>query len=165
MATLSVLKFDTPGGAEQLLDTLKSLQKQQLITLQDAAIVTWPADKKKPKTKQLSNMAGIGALDGAFWGMLFGLIFFIPFLGLAIGAAMGAMAGSMADVGIDDNFIKQAREKITPGTSALFLLTSGATVDKVVDALKQFKFEIVSTNLPKEQEDNLRAAFEPEAEA
>jgi uncharacterized membrane protein len=86
-------------------------------------------------------------------------------LGLAIGAAMGALAGSMADVGIDDNFIKQAREKITPGTSALFLLTSGATVDKVVDALKQFKFEIISTNLPKEQEDALRAAFEQEAEA
>jgi uncharacterized membrane protein len=165
MATLSVLKFDTPGGAEQLLDAVKNLQKQQLITLQDAAIVTWPADKKKPKTKQLANMAGLGALDGAFWGMLFGLIFFIPFLGLAIGAAMGALAGSMADVGIDDNFIKQAREKITPGTSALFLLTSGATVDKVVDALKQFKFEIISTNLPKEQEDALRAAFEQEAEA
>jgi uncharacterized membrane protein len=165
MATLSVLKFDTPNGAEQLLDTLKNLQKQQLITLQDAAIVTWPADKKKPKTKQLMNMAGVGALDGAFWGMLFGLIFFIPFLGLAIGAAMGALAGSMADVGIDDNFIKQTREKITPGTSALFLLTSGATVDKVVDALKQFKFELISTNLPKEQEDALRSAFEAEAEA
>jgi hypothetical protein len=29
----------------------------------------------------------------------------------------------MADVGIDDDFIKQVREKVTEGTSALFALT------------------------------------------
>ena len=58
--------------------------------------------------------------------MLFGLIFFVPFLGMAIGAAMGALTGSMMDVGIDDDFIKASREKITPGTSALFLLSNDA---------------------------------------
>ena len=96
---------------------------------------------------------------GAFWGMLFGLIFFIPFFGLAMGAAMGALMGKFNDYGIDDNFIKQTREKVTEGTSALFLLTSGAVVDKVVEALKGQTFEILSTNLPKEKEDELRAAF------
>ena len=89
MATLTVLKFQTADGADQMSNLLNGLQKQQLITIQDAAIVTWPPGKKKPKTRQLHNLAGIGALDGAFWGMLFGLLFFIPFLGLAIGAAHG----------------------------------------------------------------------------
>ena len=93
MATLTVLKFPTASGADDMLGTIQSLQKQQLITVQDAAIVTWPMGKKKPKTRQLNSLAGIGALQGAFWGMLFGLLFFIPFLGLAIGAAMGALAG------------------------------------------------------------------------
>ena len=97
MATLTVFKFDTPEGANQMLDKVKSLQKMELIKLQDAAIVTWPEGKKSPKTQQLVSMAGMGALQGAFWGMLFGLIFFIPFFGLAIGAAMGALAGKMAD--------------------------------------------------------------------
>ena len=91
MATLTVLKFPTADGAGNGLDLIKSLSKQHLINLQDAAIVTWPEGKKKPKTKQLANLAGIGALDGAFWGMLFGLIFFVPFFGLAVGAAMGAL--------------------------------------------------------------------------
>lgn len=159
MATLSVLKFDTPTGANEMLNTLESLQKQQLITVQDAAIVTWPADKKKPQTKQLRNMAGVGALGGAFWGLLFGILFFIPFLGLAIGAAMGALAGHFSDYGIDDNFINSVKDKVTPGTSALFLLTSGAVVDKIVPAVKGQKFEIIQTNLSKEQEDKLRAAF------
>ena len=84
---------------------LLDLQKQQLIRVEDAAIVSWPPGKKKPQTRQLHNMAGRGALGGAFWGLLFGLLFFVPFLGMAIGAGMGALMGSMADVGIDDKFI------------------------------------------------------------
>lgn len=156
---MTVLKFATPGGADRMIETLQGLQKQQLITVLDAAVVTWEQGKKKPKTRQLHNLAGAGALNGAFWGMLFGLIFFIPLLGLAIGAAMGALTGSMADVGIDDNFIKDVRGQVTEGTSALFLLTSGAVQDKVVDAVKGQPFELIASNLTKEQEDKLMAAF------
>lgn len=159
MATLTVLKFPSAGGAEQMLEKVKGLQKQQLITVQDAAIVNWPEGKKSPKTKQLVNMAGMGALDGAFWGMLFGLIFFVPFFGLAIGAAMGALSGHFADYGIDDDFIKRVRGEVTEGTSALFLLTSNAVRDKVADALKGEDFELIASNLTKEQEDELKASF------
>jgi len=162
MASLTVLKFNTPEGANQMLEKVQSLQKMQLITVQDAAIVTWPQGKSKPKTKQLVSMAGIGALQGAFWGMLFGLIFFIPFFGLAIGAAMGALGGKMADYGIDDNFIKTTREKVTEGTSALFLLTSNAVQDKVIDELKGYEFELIASNMTKEQEEQLMAAFAEE---
>ena len=163
MATLSVLKFNDPSGADRVLLALQGMQERQLITLEDAAVVSWPQDRKKPQTRQLHSMGSAGALSGAFWGMLFGLIFFVPILGMAMGAAMGGLGGSMADVGIDDDFIKQVREKVTPGTSALFALTSGATVDRVTEELKQFDFEIISTNLPEEQEQKLREAFGEES--
>ena len=159
MATLTVLKFPTATGAEEMLGTLEGLQKQQLITIQDAAIVTWPAGKKKPKTRQLHSLAGFGALEGAFWGMLFGLLFFVPILGLAVGAGMGALAGSFADVGIDDKFIKEVRSKVTEGTSALFLMSSGAVADRIKEAVKGREFEIIATNLSKEEEEKLRATF------
>jgi uncharacterized membrane protein len=159
MATLTVFKFATPEGAGQMEQKLLALQKIQLIKVQDAAIVTWPVGKTKPKTKQLVSMAGIGALEGAFWGMLFGLIFFVPFFGLAVGAAFGALGGKMADFGVDDNFIKQTREKVTEGTSALFLLSSDAVMDKVVEELKGMDFELIASNLTKEQEEQLMAAF------
>jgi len=162
MATITVLKFKTADGAENALGTLQNMAKMQLINLHDAAIVTWPTGKKKPKTRQLTNMAGVGALSGAFWGMLFGLIFLIPLFGLAIGAAMGALSGSMADVGIDDDFIKKIRAQVTEGTSALFLMTSGAVMDKVTDEMKKFDFEIIATNLSNEQEEKLKAAFAEE---
>jgi len=159
MATITVLKFDRAEGAGEALDTVQSLSKQHLLNLQDAAIVTWPEGKKKPKTKQLANLAGMGALDGAFWGMLFGLIFFVPFFGMAVGAAMGALSGKFSDYGIDDDFIKSVRDQVTEGTSALFLMTSEAVVDKVADAMQGMEFELIASNLSKEEEDNLRAAF------
>ena len=144
MATLTVLKFPTADGADQMIGTLEGLQKQQLISIHDAAIVSWPSGKKKPTTRQLNNLAGLGALQGAFWGLLFGLLFFVPILGLAVGAAMGALMGSMADVGIDDKFINEVKSKVTEGTSALFLMTSGAVQDKVRDAVKGQPFELIA---------------------
>src|SRR5918995_4945356 len=116
VATLSVLKFNDPGGADRVLLALQGMQERQLITLQDAAIVLWPEDRKKPQTRELHSTTGTGATWGALWGLLFGLIFFVPLLGMAVGAGMGAWGGSLSDVGIDDDFIKQVREKVTPGT-------------------------------------------------
>jgi uncharacterized membrane protein len=162
MATLTVLKFETAEGAEKALEVVKDLGKQHLINLHDAAIVTWPEGKKKPKTKQLHDLAGTGALSGAFWGMLFGIIFFVPILGMVVGATMGALTGSMADVGINDDFIRSVRSKVTEGTSALFLMTSDAVKDRVVEATKGAKFELIASNLSKEEEDRLRAAFAEE---
>jgi uncharacterized membrane protein len=162
MATLTVFRFATPEGAGQMLEKVQYLQKMELIKIQDGAIVTWPAGAKAPKTQQLVNMAGMGAMQGAFWGMLFGLIFFVPFFGLAVGAAMGALSGKMADYGISDEFIKKTREEVTEGTSALFLMTSDAVLDKVTAELKGFDFELIASNLTKEQEEQLMAAFAAE---
>ncbi len=105
-------------------------------------------------------MAGVGALGGAFWGMLFGLLFFIPILGSGSWSRDGAIVGSMSDVGIDDKFIKQVGESITPGTSALFLLTSHAVLDKVLEQTNDLKYEVLQSNLSQDDEDRLRAAID-----
>lgn len=161
MATMSVYKFNAPDGAERMLGVLEQAQKQALINVQDAAIVSWPQGAKKPKTRQLHNLAGSGALDGAFWGLLFGLIFFVPLLGLAIGAGLGALTASLVDVGIDDDFIKKSRDQITEGTSALFLLSSDAVVDRIVPEIRAagLEPELISTNLSEADEAKLREAF------
>lgn len=162
MATLTVFKFPTAEGAEQTLSKLEDLQKRQLITILDAAIVTWPADKKKPRTRQLYNLAGAGALTGAFWGMLFGLIFLMPFMGALIGAAAGAISASFADVGIDDNFIKEVREKVVPGTSALFLMSANEVVDRIRSEIGHLDAELIASNLSTDQEARLREIFSEE---
>ena len=159
MGTLTVWKFDTADGADKATDILRDLADQRLLTIHDAATVRWEEGKKKPKTRQLNNLAGAGALGGAFWGMLFGLIFFVPLLGAAIGAASGALAGSLTDVGIDDTFINRIREQVTPGTSALFVMTSDVVLDRVHEAFADSRPELIFTNLSDEQERAIREVF------
>ena len=48
MATLTVLKFGSVDGAKKGLKLIEDLQKQALITLHDAAVVTWPTGARKP---------------------------------------------------------------------------------------------------------------------
>jgi uncharacterized membrane protein len=162
MSSMTVWKFPTPFGADAALAKLQALETQQLITVQDAAVVSWEQGKNKPKTRQLHDTTTRGALGGGFWGLLFGLIFFVPLLGLAIGAASGALFGSLADVGINDSFIKSVRDQVTPGTSALFLLSSDAVIDRVKEEFPQSDAELISTNLSNEQEAKLREAFAQE---
>lgn len=164
MPTLTAWKFDSPTGADEAEEKSLSLQKEHLITVFDAATVSWPSSASKPKTRQLHDLPGTGALGGTFWGFLFGLIFFMPFVGAAIGAATGAVAGALSDVGIDDDFIAQAREKVGPGSSALFLLSSDAVVDKIKERFQGAHAELIHTSLSQEQEQALRKAFEPEPE-
>lgn len=159
-ATLTVWKFDSPSGADEAARTLQQLAKQNVITVLDSATVSWEQGRKKPKTHQGTPTTGVGALGGAFWGMLFGLIFFVPLLGAAVGAATGALAGSLSDIGIDDGFINKVRDQVTPGTSALFVMTSDAVIDKVKDAFASHQpSDLIFTNLSEDQEQALRQVF------
>ena len=74
MTTLTVWKFDSESGARGALQVLQRLQKEELLQFVDAAIVTWPADRKKPKTEQLRSVGAAGALGRPFGGLLFGLL-------------------------------------------------------------------------------------------
>ena len=158
MSELFVLAFKDATVAEKLRDELVTLQKQHLITLDDAAVVVRKEDGKV-KVKQAVSLVGAGALGGAFWGMLIGLLFWAPWLGLAIGAASGAVAGGLSDVGVDDKFIKEVGSTIEPGHSALFLLVREMTEDKVLEAIKPFQPTVLRTSLSNEDEAKLKAAF------
>jgi len=159
LATLTVWKFSTPEGAAAAEATLVDLRKQDLIVIHDAATVSWPSGAKRPKTRQLSSMTGAGALSGSFWGLLFGLLFFVPLLGMAVGAAAGAIGGSLTDVGIDDDFITSVRSRVTPGTSALFVLSSDAVMDRVTAAFEGQDPELIQSSLSDEEEAKLREVF------
>ena len=159
MDTLTAWKFDDPGAAEHALQRLQTLAQQDLISVDDAALVSWPTTRRRPHMRELGSLTGPGALWGGFWGMLLGLAFVAPLAGLVVGAASGAAVGSLAHVGIDDDFIAQVREHVTPGTSALFLLSHGTVVDRVAAEMAGFEMHLVRSNLDPEQERRLREAL------
>lgn len=162
MATLSVWRFPTPQGAEQAEQAVLGLRDEHLVVVQDAATVSWPPGHRRPRTRQSHHPALVGALGGTFWGLLLGLLFVVPLAGAAVGALAGVLGGALSDVGIDDDFIRDVRARVTPGTSALFLLTSHEVPDRLVEELRArgLHAELVRTNLSDAQDARLRAAFE-----
>jgi len=159
MATLTVWRFADPATAARVAGALAGLERHDLAGVQDAATVSWPIDRSRPKTRQLAEFSGQGALSGSFWGLLFGLLFFVPLFGMAVGAALGAVSGALVDIGIDDEFIDSVRSEIQPGTSALFMLTSNAVPDKVYAALGDERATLIRTNLDATEEATLREYF------
>src|SRR2546423_13611083 len=155
MADLVEIAFPSEEKAEQVRQKLLDLQKEYLIELSDAVIAV-----KQPnghvKLNQLFHPTAAGAVSGTFWGALIGLIFLMPLVGAAIGAASGALGGALTDVGINDDFMKDAAQALQPGTAALFLLIRRMTTDKVLAALQGEGGTVMRTSLDHTNEQALR---------
>ena len=159
MTHLVVLGLDSPDDAERVFDLAGDLAKQELLQLQDAAYA-YRDDRGKVRIHQAVSLTGAGAASGALWGTLIGMLFLMPVAGLAVGAATGAIGGKLADVGINDDTIKQIGGQLEQGRAAVFLLARSATVDKVIDALKPYNPTVIQTNLTKEREEELVQALQ-----
>ncbi|HLS69054.1 MAG TPA: DUF1269 domain-containing protein [Kiloniellales bacterium] len=166
MSELIAVAFDDREEADRVLTELNRLQKEYLIDLEDAVVVIRQPDGKV-NLKQSVNLVRTGAtsggLSGALWGSLVGLLFLNPLAGFAIGglvgAGVGALSGSLADYGIDDDFIRSLAEKLTPDSSALFLLVRKVQPEKVLAELEPFKGHVIRTSLSPDQEARLQKAI------
>jgi uncharacterized membrane protein len=158
MADLVAIAFPTEAKAEEVRQKLLSMQKEYLIELADAVIAVKQPDGTV-KLNQLFHPAAAGAASGSFWGLLIGLIFMMPLAGVAIGAASGALGGALADVGINDQFMKDAAQSLQSGNAALFLLIRKITADKVLADLKGVGGTVLRTSFDHTKEEALRAAL------
>lgn len=167
MADLVVLGFDNRREAEEAYELSATLEGDELLDLQDAALA-WRDDKGKVRIQQalptIRAGATTGAFSGALWGTLLGLLFLNPLAGLAVGgltgAAAGATAGALTDIGINDDLIRRIGEQLQPGKAAVFALIRHSTPDRVTEALKQYHPTVLHTNLTKHREDDLVKALQ-----
>jgi uncharacterized membrane protein len=161
MSDLVVTVFDDESTAFDVRAALAKMQKEYLIEMEDAVVVT-KDDQGKVKLHQAVNLTAAGAISGGFWGMLIGMIFLNPLLGVAVGAGAGALSGVLSDAGIDDKMMQELATSFHPGSSALFVLVRKATGDKVLEGLKPFagKGKVLRTSLTKDSEEALRAVLE-----
>ena len=158
MADLIVIGYDDVNTAEEVRLKLMKMQKDYLIDMEDAVIAV-KDEKGKVKLHQVHNLTAAGAVSGGFWGALIGLIFLNPLLGIAAGTAAGAISGALADVGINDQFMKDLASNFKNGTSALFVLVRSVTPDKVLDELEGSGGEVLQTSLSHDKEVKLQAAL------
>ena len=116
MSDLVFIAFPSEQKAEEVRAKVVGMQKEYLIELGDAVVAVKDAEGRI-KLNQMMNTTATGALSGAFWGSLIGLLFLAPVFGAAIGAASGAIGGKLSDVGINDQFMKDAASALKPGTA------------------------------------------------
>jgi uncharacterized membrane protein len=158
MSTLVAIAYPDADTAEKVRQELIQATKEHLVRLEDAVVVVHGPDGKI-KLNQAMSTTSAGAAGGALWGGLIGLLFLAPLLGMAVGAASGALGGKMADVGVNDNFMKDFGAKLEPGSAALIALGSTDARDKLIERVKPYGGDVIQTSLGSEEEAQLRAAL------
>ena len=146
MTTFTAWKFETVDGAEKAVAALKGAQGDGLVKIVDHAVISWPEGAEQPKMGGKHGSAKRGAGWGALWGILGGALFAVPVAGAVVGAGIGALAKATEGTGITKQDMERIRTEITPGTSALFLVTDNALIpyepftEVQVDAPSTFQF-------------------------
>jgi uncharacterized membrane protein len=155
---LVVMTFDDENDARSAADALHNLEKAGRLNIEDSAVIRRDADGKLHVDNKVSGAVKGGAAIGGFLGLLLGSIFF-PIGGLILGAAGGALVGKSLDTGVDKKFVEDVSNSLQPGSSALFVTSTGGDPAAVVAALKPFTGTLYHTNLSSEAEETLRSAL------
>ncbi len=158
MTTFTVWKFENPEGAEHAERVLKDAQDDGLVKIVDHAVMTWPPGADKPEIHHKHDDSKRGAAWGALWGVLGGALFMIPVAGAVAGVAIGALAKSTEGTGITKEDLAKIRTEVVEGTSALFLVTEDADLDKLGERFR-FNTTLITTNLTDEERATLLETF------
>src|SRR5262245_18547640 len=152
--------------ADDVLNKLRSLQREYLIDLEDACVVE-REKSGKVYIKQAVNLTALGAAAGgsrgALWDAIVGVLFLNPLAGMAVGAitgaGVGALPGSLSDYGISDDFVKKLGQTIPEGSSALFILFKRVNEDKVFPEIEPHKPRVLRTSMSNDAENKLQTAL------
>lgn len=170
MSTLTVWKFDSPDGAGAAMRRVADAHAEGLLVVDDAAWVSWP-DGAGPRAPVPQAGGGVGGLSRRFWAWLFAALF-LPLPAAAVdagpgaelvtdlGADLGALV-SLHEVGIDEAFVREVRDSVVAGTSALFVLSHDAVVPRLSKPFAGTHAGLVQTRFTRAEEARLRAAFAP----
>ncbi len=125
-------RFTGTEGADQAVLRLKQLNSQDLIDVQDVAVIRWPQYADAP-TAQEHVTAG--------------------------GSKVSSLVSKIKKGTIDSSMIESVKTDLAPGNSALVLLSSDAVIDTVARTFEGEPMELIRSDLSVQQQDRLRAVF------
>ncbi len=159
MTTFTVWKFDDPEGAGRAEAALKDAAADGLVKIVDHAVMSWPVGADKPDLHHKHDGSKRAAGWGALWGVLGGALFLVPVAGAVVGAGIGALAKSTEGTGITEGDMERIRTQITEGTSALFMVTENADMDRLGERFHGRDAKLISTNLTEAERETLLETF------
>lgn len=140
---LLVLTFGSTDTADAALRELKAGLSRRAVEILNVAVIAKDARGAVHvrETEDVNARHGtvFGAITGALIGLIGGPVGAI--VGAAAGAAAGGISAKLLDFGFPDDYLRQAQERLQPGTSALLVLVDGDKADAVLQALASFEGE------------------------
>ena len=158
MSTLVVVGYEDRFKAEEVRLGLRKLQREDLVDLEDAVVVTKDA-KSKFKLHQALDPNIREKIRGGLLGLLVGMLLLSPLLGMVLGARGGTVSDALEDMGIGDQFMRNLAATMKPGSSALFVLVRSAATDQVLAELRGTGGKILKTSLSHEDATRLQTAM------
>jgi uncharacterized membrane protein len=126
-------RFAGTEGADVAVMKLQQLDGQGLINMSDVAVLRWPQYAAEPTVQEHATEAG------------------------------GKVAGMMRRLQhptVETSMIQTVKTDLRPGTSAIVLLSSGASIDAVVRAFEGQPMELIRSDLSVPEQDQLRLAVD-----
>lgn len=157
MSDLLVVIFDKPEEAREARDTIKGIQKEYQLSLNDAAVITKDESGKVHVDNEVDYHLKVGAGVGALMGVL--LFMFFPVGGIILGALGGGLIGHFAGDHVDKNFREEVVNAMKPGSSALFLIIRKDSPAALRAALEPYEGKIYQTNVSEELEGEINSAL------
>lgn len=157
MSELIAITFDGADDAMAALGSIRALEREGRIGLEDTAVVTKDADGKVHVKNEMASGTETGAVVGAVLGSL--LFFVFPVGAIVGGAVIGGLIGRAVAPGLDGAFVKQVEADLPAGGSALFLLAKSGDPELLIAAMRQYEGRVVQTSLDDEQETALRESL------
>jgi uncharacterized membrane protein len=125
-------RFPGTEGADKAVLRLKRLDAQEQIDLLDVAVVRWPEYAPEPTTQEHVTEEG---------------------------RKVTSLVRRLQRGAIDTSMIETVKSDLTPGTSAIVMLSSNTVIDSVVKAFEGQPLELIRSDLSVPQQDQLRIAI------
>jgi uncharacterized membrane protein len=132
MSTMTAWRFAGTEGADNAVLRLKQLGDQQLIDVQDVAVLRWPQYATAPTAHEHVTEEG---------------------------SKVSALVHKFRHDVIDSSMLESVKGDLTPGTSAIVLLSADAAIGTVAKAFEGEDMELIRSNLSVQEQDQVRNAF------
>jgi uncharacterized membrane protein len=130
--TTTAWRFKGTEGADAAVLRLKQLDAQEVLDVQDVAVLRWPQYASGPQVQEHVTEDGSKA---------------------------SSLAKRIRKAGIDSALLQAVKDDMRLGTSALVVLSADATIDTVANAFQGQAMELIRSDLSVQQQDALRSAF------
>jgi uncharacterized membrane protein len=125
-------RFSGTEGADAAVLSLQLVDFQDVMDVQDVAVIRWPQYAPGPQVQE--HVTGEGS-------------------------RASSLAKRFTKAGIDGALLQVVKDDMRPGTSALVVLSADTALDVVAKAFEGQAMELIRSDLSVQQEDALRSAF------